>query len=351
MAPTKHAATKKPSSKCARTNSDHFKSADADMKYNDCYKEATIIMERVVHFESLEGTFILEVFRERTWTKLLNPVEVVYSEIIREFFSNAAVDGDRIECWVRHKEFVITKEIIQDFLEFHPPSQPIEVQYEDRLGSTKEMIRALGSTSKKSSMNTIPFSSKMRILAHVMIHNFFPVTNLTTLFAPRTRFLYDLFTHKKIDICGHIFHVLKKSIGKQNSRTVMPFPSLIMGLLAKTRFKIPSGLKAVKRDYPISDHIVNRSTAHIKGFKTGVHTIPRDRVEDEWGDTKEEIDRFTSAPESSAQPSSSAPARGPNRLDRLLDIVDQMYTMLDSYVQHIMTQFAYIQGQITALSF
>ena len=84
-------------------------------------------MERVVHLESLEGTFIPEVFRERTWTKLLNPVKVVYSEIIREFFSNATVDGDRIECWVRHKEFVITREIIQDFLKVRPPSQPIEV--------------------------------------------------------------------------------------------------------------------------------------------------------------------------------------------------------------------------------
>ena len=86
----------------------------------------------------------------------------------------------------------------------------------------------------------------------------------------------------------------------------MPFPSLIMGLLAKTRFKIPSGLKVVQRDYPIGDHTVNRSTAHIKGSKTGVHMIPRDRVKDEGGDTEEEIDRFTSALESSAQPSSSA---------------------------------------------
>ena len=130
----------------------------------------------------------------------------------------------------------------------------------------------------------------------------------------------------------------------------MPFPSLIMGLIAKTRFKIPSCLKVVQRDYPIGDYTVNRSTTHIKGSKTGVHTIPRDRVEDEGGDTKEEIDRFTSAPESSAQPSSSALARGPNKLDRLLNRVDQMYTMLDSHVQHIATQFVYIQGQITALS-
>ena len=217
---------------------------------------------------------------------------------------------------------MITREIIQDFLEVRPPSQPIEVQYEDRLGSTEEMIRALGGTPKKSSMNTIPFSPEMRTLAHVMIHNLYSVTNLTTLSAPRTRFLYDLFTHKEIDICGHIFHVLKKSIEKQNSRTIMPFPSLIMVLLAKTRFKILNGLKVVQRDYPIGDHTVNRSTAHIKGSKTGVHTIPRDRVEDEGGDTEEEIDRFTSTPESFTQPSSSAPARGLDKLDRLLDRVD-----------------------------
>ena len=106
----------------------------------------------------------------------------------------------------------------------------------------------------------------------------------------------------------------------------------------------------VQRDYPIGAHTLTRSTAHIKGSKTGVHTIPQDRVKDKSGDTKEETDRFTSAPETSAQPSSSAPTRGPDRLDRLLDRVDQMFTVLTSHVQHIADQFAYVQGQVTALS-
>ena len=52
----------------------------------------------------------------------------------------------------------------------------------------------------------------------------------------------------------------------------------------------------------------------------------------------------------SHQPSSSAPARGLDRLNRLLARVEQMYTMLDSHVQHTADQFAYVQGQITALS-
>ena len=82
---------------------------------------------------------------------------------------------------------------------------------------------------------------------------------------------------------------------------------------------------------------MTRSTAHIKGSKTGVHTIPQDRVEDEGGDTEKEINRFTSALKTSTQPSSSAPTRGLDRLDRLLARVDQMFTMLDSHVQHTAT--------------
>ena len=122
ISPTKHSAPKRPTSKHARTDFDNFKSVEVDLKYNDYYKRATIIMERVVMLDTLEGTFIPEVFKERTWTKLLNPVGIVYTEIIKEFFSNASVEGDHIDCWVRHKEFVITRDSIQEFLEIRPPS-------------------------------------------------------------------------------------------------------------------------------------------------------------------------------------------------------------------------------------
>ena len=84
---------------------------------------------------------------------------------------------------------------------------------------------------------------------------------------------------------------------------IMPFPTLIMGLIAKTRLKLPSGLTVEHRDYPIRAHTATRSIAHIRGSKTDVSQIPRDQVEEEGGDTEEEIERFTSAPESSAQPS------------------------------------------------
>ena len=112
MFSTKHSTLKRPTSKCARTDFDNFKSVEADLKYNECYNKATIIMERVVKLDTLEDTCIPAVFKERTWAKLLNPSGVVYSEIIKEFFSNASIEGDHIDCWVRHKEFVITRESI-----------------------------------------------------------------------------------------------------------------------------------------------------------------------------------------------------------------------------------------------
>ena len=118
------------------------------------------------------------------------------------------------------------------------------------------MAELLSGSLKKKSMNTIPFNAEMRTLAYVMIHNLYPVTNLTTLSGPRTIFLYDLFTHKEIDICGHIYYLLTKSITKRDSRTILPFLSLIMGLIAKTRLKIPSDLTIMQRDYPIGAQMV-----------------------------------------------------------------------------------------------
>ena len=187
-----------------------------------------------------------------TWTKLLNPSRTVFDEIIREFFSNAIVEGDRINCWVQQKEFFITRDSIQEFLEIRPPSQQISIQYNDRLDSIEPMVSLLGGTlKKKNSMNTIPFNPEMRTLAYIMIHKLYPVINLTTLAAPRTTFLYDIFTHKEIDICSHIFYLFTKAISKRTLRTVMPFPSFIMGLIAKTKLKFPSGLTVVRRDSPI----------------------------------------------------------------------------------------------------
>ena len=86
------------------------------MAFTDHYKRALVVLERTVDIESLKDIFIPKVFRERTWTKLLNLLGDVFEVIIREFFANAFMEGDHINCWVRGREFIVSRESIQEVL-------------------------------------------------------------------------------------------------------------------------------------------------------------------------------------------------------------------------------------------
>ena len=134
--------------------------------------------------KTLENTFIPKVFKERTWTKLLILSGIVFAEIIREFFANALVEGERINCWVRGREFYVTKESIQEILEVRPLTQQSYIQYDDRLDSLVPILELLGGNLNKKALNTVPFTSEMRTLAYIMLHNLYPVKNLTTLSRP-----------------------------------------------------------------------------------------------------------------------------------------------------------------------
>jgi len=205
-------------------------------------------------------------------------------------------------------------------------------------------VDVVGVEITKKALHTIPFSPEMRNLAYIMIFNLYPVRNLTNLLAPRSTFLLDLFTHKENDICNRIYYLFTKCITKRNSRLILPFPSLVMALITRARVKIPTGLRVMQRDYPINAQTITRSKSHIPKPSIGVSQIPRDNVAEEGGDMEEEIKHFTSAPEDTAQPFSQACARAPDRLDHLIARVEQMYGMLESRMQHSLTQFTYLQG-------
>ena len=131
---------------------------------------------------------------------------------------------------------------------------------------------------------------------------------------------------------------------------ILPFSSIVMALITRALVKIPSGLPVMERDYPIGARTMTRSKAHIPGPSVGVSQIPRENVAEEGGDTEEEIEHFTSALKDTAQLSSQARARAPDCLNHLIARVEQMYGMLESHMQHSLTQFTYLEGQITAIS-
>ena len=151
------------------------------------------------------------------------------------------------------------------------------------------LMEVLGGQLKKKALHTIVFTPEMQALAYIMIFNLYPMKNLTILSGPRTVFLYDLFTHKEIDICGHIYHLFVKKIKKRNARLILLFPSPVMSLILRVRVKIPSGLPVMQRENPISERTIFQSKAHIPGPSLGVSQILRDEAAKE-GNTNEEID-------------------------------------------------------------
>ena len=283
----------KKSAKRPRHFLDSFRNDDANNAYINHYKNASIIMEGGVDTKSLKNTFIREVFKERTWTKLLNPSGDVYECIIKEFFANAFVEDNHISCWVRGKEFTVSRESIQELLEIRPMTLDTFLHYDERKDKLEPLVQVLRGQLKKTALHLNNFSPEMKALAYIIIFNLYPVKNLTTLSGPRTIFLHDLLTHKEIDIYGHIYHLFVKCIQKRKSRMTLPFPSLAMSLISKARVKIPSGLLIMQREESISEHTMNRSKAHISSLDAGATQIPRDEAVDKGGNIKDEIDRFT----------------------------------------------------------
>ena len=169
---------------------------------------------------------------------MLNPMANVYGCIIREFFANAFVEGDHINCLVRGREFTILRDSIQEFLEIRPMTPDTSLHYDERKEKLEPLVQVLGGQLKKRALHTIKFSIEMRALAYIMIFNLYSVKNLTTLSGPRTVFLHDLFTHKEINICGHIYHLFVKCIRKRKSRLTLPFLSLVMSLISRARVEV-----------------------------------------------------------------------------------------------------------------
>ena len=109
----------------------------------------------------------------------------VHEDVIREFYPNAFVEGDHINCWLKGREFLISRELIQDVLEVCPTTPHTSLQYDERREKLEPLVEILGGQINKKALHTIMFTSEMRTFAYIMIFNLYPVRNLTNLSSPR----------------------------------------------------------------------------------------------------------------------------------------------------------------------
>lgn len=107
MSPHKKTTAKKPL-KRQQYEEHRFWDRDVFEAFLEFYKKAVIIVERKVDLESLESTFIPNVFKDHTWAPLLTGLVEVHDILIQNFLSNTLVEGNHLNCWVKGKEFSIS---------------------------------------------------------------------------------------------------------------------------------------------------------------------------------------------------------------------------------------------------
>ena len=68
----------------------------------------------------------------------------VYEEVIREFYANAIMEGDRIHCCLKRRVFYVIRESIQEILEVRPMTPHTSLQYDERREKLEPIVEVLG---------------------------------------------------------------------------------------------------------------------------------------------------------------------------------------------------------------
>ena len=99
-----------------------------------------MLVERVVDQPSLHDTNIPIWFATKDWNFLLSNLEDAYENMVKEFYANAIVNGEEINCWVRGKSFSVTPMYLAEILHINRPILSILPVY-DELNLDEEFLK------------------------------------------------------------------------------------------------------------------------------------------------------------------------------------------------------------------
>ena len=89
--------------------------------------------------------------------------------------------------------------------------------YDDRIPKVQDILQVqdIGLdhevSSKGTSINTAKFAPELTTLKLIMFSNLYPLSNTAFINLGRAQFLSDLITRASIDICAHIFQIIRKT--------------------------------------------------------------------------------------------------------------------------------------------
>ena len=135
---------------------------------------------------------------------------------------------------------------------------PDEELLSDGLGQDLEF------SSNGNSVSVSSLSPKLRVLTIVKFHNLYPLSSTGYMNLGRALFLHDLISDVEIDICAHIFHILRKTVLRIESRICVPFCCLISRILKLKGILSTADESPCTKPCPINICTFNVSIGHSR---------------------------------------------------------------------------------------
>ena len=152
-----------------------------------------------MYLDDLQNFFIPSCFEGWSWAKLLGEFPRICDPLIREFYANALLKEEHIECRVRGHEFTFDIEDIDAMLGFEEQNHEGFTPFKDRMISLESVQLRLDGHRKGKSLNTTSFPLDLRCLAYIMMYNLYSVKKLLTINNARAIFLMEIRENTYID--------------------------------------------------------------------------------------------------------------------------------------------------------
>ena len=112
---------------------------------------------------------------------MLSDLPGVYEPLIREFYANARLREDKIDCWIRGHEFTIDAGDIDEVLGLEGLDDHDFTNYKDKMLSIKTVQSHIGGVREGRCLYTNAFPANMRCLTTIMMFNLYPMRKLNTI--------------------------------------------------------------------------------------------------------------------------------------------------------------------------
>ena len=132
---------------------------------------------------------------------------MVCEPLIREFYANAILWEDEIDCWIRSHEFTIDVEDIDDVLGFKDLEHDF-MHFKDRMISIEMVQSHIDGVREGKCLNMTAFPPDLQCLTYIIMFNLYPMKKMTTISNARAIFLMEFQENTYIDISAHAYSII-----------------------------------------------------------------------------------------------------------------------------------------------